>query len=121
MSQTVSIIVSLLILSAAFFAVIWVFTALYFKIAKERISEKKDIEISVWLTVTSLSALFVSLVFLANNGLFIYLLSSFVLMAIPAVFILKKIWKFQMMDAVILAFSLGVILNPYWLTLMGLI
>ena len=121
MSQTAGIIVGFVVLFLAFFGVTWVFTALYFRIAKERVSEKKDLEISIWLTLISFVSLIFSLAVLSDFGLLVYVFLSFLIMLIPMLLVLKRRWNLQIADALILAFSLSFVLNPYWLNLMGLI
>lgn len=121
MSSAAYIFLGLLITFLAYFLVTWGLASLYFWVSKEEIAFAKDVRIA--LSLSAIGFLSGILMMIALSSVHIYVFATLTALFSFGIYLgtLKYLWKFNNFDAITLATTLAIILNPAWLRLLGII
>lgn len=121
MSSAAYISLGLLITFLAYFLVTWGLASLYFWVTKEAVPFAKDVRIA--LSLSFIGFLSGILMMIALSSVHIYIFAALTSLFSFGAYVgtLKYLWKFNNFDAIILATTLAIILNPAWLRLLGII
>jgi len=120
MSQVFYVILGLVLITGTNFLVTLATIAFYFYVAKVSENIQYKLMLAGWLTLTNVVAQFLGLVVFSSSGMLLFVLSTFAMSVAGYLLVLVLGYKYHMLENAILAGTLAIILNPFWLRLFGL-
>lgn len=120
MSQIFYIILGFTLIIGINFLVTLATVSFYFYVAKVNENIKYKLKLAGWLTLTNVIIQFLSLLVLSSGGITLYVASTFTMAVVGYLAVLMFGYKYHMLENAILAGTLAIILNPFWLRLFGL-
>jgi hypothetical protein len=121
MSTPVYIILGLLITFLAYFLITWGLTSLYYLISKEKLSLLRNLRITALLSFAGFISNIILMIISSSLNIFLFAVVISVVSFAVYYSLLKFFSKFSHFDALIIAFTLAIILNPGWLRLIGIL
>jgi len=121
LSSILYIFLGLLITYGTYFLVIWGLTSLYYWISHEEMNIARDLMIAATLAGIGLLSTLVGMIAFSSLGAYLFAVALALLSFVGYSALLKYFWRFSSFDAVTIATTLAIILNPAWLHLIGIL
>lgn|GEM_PF-1512620 len=121
MNSFLYILMGLVIIFVSYLIVVGTLTALFFWVSHEDVDTAKNLKISSMLAGTGLLVTILSMVAFSSLHIYYFAGLMFLLNFVVYYSTLHLFWKFSNFDAIVISVTLGIILNPAWLRLIGML